>query len=116
MATTRSAYACNLLFIMAWKKLGLGLRKHHASSTTKSTLDGDGGCGSVHLCVAVRPRVLLLWADESQRARADRYVLRVIRTFYFSLSHTPAYRSTSRRAFTVGLQKTRIVPMAHSQL
>jgi hypothetical protein len=79
VATTRSAYACNLLFIMAWKKLGLGLRKHHASSTTKSTLDGDGGCGSVHLCVAVRPRVLLLWADESQRARADRYVLRVIR-------------------------------------
>ena len=61
---------------MAWKKLGLGLRKHHASSTTKSTLDGDGGCGSVHLCVAVRPCVLLLWADESQRARADRYVIR----------------------------------------
>ena len=84
MATTRSAYACNLLFIMAWKKLGLGLRKHHASSTTKSTLDGDGGCGSVHLCVAVRPCVLLLWADESQRARAVplRYPLLKLRLFF----------------------------------
>jgi len=83
VATTRSAYACNLLFIMAWKKFGLGLRKHHASSTTK-TLDGDGGCGSVHLCVAVRPCVLLLWADESQRARADRYVIRYFATFSIS--------------------------------
>lgn len=71
---------------MAWKKLGLDLRKHHASSTTKSTLDGDGGCGSVHLCVAVRPRVLLLWADESQRARADRYVIRYKATFSISYS------------------------------
>ena len=58
------------------EKVRLGpSHKHHASSTTK-TLDGDGGCGSVHLCVAVRPCVLLLWADESQRARADRYVIR----------------------------------------
>jgi len=116
VATTRSAYACNLLFIMAWKKLGLGLRKHHASSTTKSTLDGDGGCGSVHLCVAVRPRVLLLWADESQRARADRYVLRVIR--YFLPFHFLIRRRIEAHPdeLTVGLQKTRIVPMAHSQL
>jgi len=116
VATTRSAYACNLLFIMAWKKLGLGLHKHHASSTTK-TLDGDGGCGSVHLCVAVRPCVLLLWADESQRARADRYVLRVI-IRYVSTFHFLIRRRIEAHPdeLTVGLQKTRIVPMAHSQL
>jgi ABC-type branched-subunit amino acid transport system ATPase component len=45
----------------------------------------------IALALAMRPRVLLLWADESQRARADRYVLRVIRYFLdstFSLSIT----------------------------
>jgi len=87
VATTRSAYACNLLFIMAWKKLGLGLRKHHASSTTK-TLDGDGGCGSVHLCVAVRPCVLLLWADEKPEGKSG--PLRYPFLCYFFLSCTKA--------------------------
>jgi hypothetical protein len=68
------------------EKVRLGpSHKHHVSSTTK-TLDGDGGCGSVHLCVAVRPCVLLLWADESQRARADRYVIRYFATFSIYLS------------------------------
>ena len=71
----------------------------------------------MHLCVAVRPRVLLLWADESQRARADRYVLRVIRYFLlFTFSY--AYRCMHPDELTVrlGSKKTRIVPMAHSQL